>query len=174
VDTGLFPADSTGVLGTELFYVCGPFSLQAEWAWAQANSALVAGNVSNRSFNGGYVQTSYFLTGEHRSYDRRLGRLGSNYLDGPTTNFWLTRDEEGGLNVGRGAWEIAARYSYLNLNDGPVMGGVMNGLELALNWYLTPNVKVQFEYMTNNRWDLGPGLLSGTVQAFGTRVQLYF
>ena len=86
----------------------------------------------------------------------------------------MTRGEDGGFLLGRGAWEVAARYNYLNLNDGPIRGGVVGGTELALNWYLNPAVKVQFEYMTNNRWDLKKGLAPGDVQGFGTRVQLSF
>ena len=53
------------------------------------------------------------------------------------------------------------------------------GTEVALNWYLNPMVKIQFEYMTNNRWDLNPkstpvGKTDGVVQGFGTRLQLAF
>jgi phosphate-selective porin OprO/OprP len=182
VDTGRIAAQSSSVIATELFYVCGPFSLQSEWAFAQVSEARPLGSAltpATRSFNGGYVQLSYFITGEHRTYDRRLGRLDSNYFTGPNTNFWLTRDENGGLNVGRGAWEAAVRWNYLNLNDGPIQGGVVDGVEVGLNWYLNPNLKIQFEYMTNNRFHLNPagtpvGTTDGVVQGFGTRVHLAF
>ena len=78
--------------------------------------------------------------------------------------------------MGRGAWEIATRWDYLNLNDGPIKGGVVDGCEVALNWYLNPNVKIQFEYMDNNRFHLNPagtpvGKTDGVVQGFGTRLQ---
>ena len=39
VDTGLLQADSATVIGTEAFYVLGPASFQAEYAWATANEA---------------------------------------------------------------------------------------------------------------------------------------
>jgi phosphate-selective porin OprO/OprP len=188
VDTGNIFSTSNAVSAAELFYVCGPFAVQSEWAFMQVYSAsplAAAGGPTAgipphmRSFNGGYVQASYFLTGEHRTYDRRLGRLDSNYFSGPATNFWLTRDENGGLNAGRGAWEVACRYNYLNLNDGPIQGGIIDGVEVALNWYLNPNVKIQFEYADNNRWRMNPagtpvGKTDGVVQSFGTRVQLNF
>ena len=186
VDTGKLFASSSSVLATELFYVCGPFSLQSEWAFAYVSDAapLAAaggpiGTPHTRTFNGGYVELCYFLTGEHRTYDRRLGRLDSNYYTGPATNFWLTRDDNGGLNMGRGAWEIASRWNYLNLNDGPIQGGVIDGCEVALNWYLNPNVKLTFEYMTNNRYHLNPagtpvGSTDGVVQGFGTQLHLVF
>ena len=188
VDTGKLFSSSSSVAATELFFVCGPFSVQSEWAMMFVSDAspLAAGggptrgmNPQTRSFNGGYVELSYFLTGEHRTYDRRLGRLDFSYFTGPATNFWLTRDDNGGLNVGRGAWEIAARYDYLNLNDGPIRGGVVDGCEIALNWYLNPAVKIQFEYTDNNRYHLNPagtpvGKTDGVVQGFGTRLQLNF
>jgi phosphate-selective porin OprO/OprP len=188
VDTGRLFSRENSVAAAELFYVCGPFSLQSEWAMEYVNdcSPLAANGgptkgipPHTRSFNGGYIQVSYFLTGEHRTYDRRLGRLDSNYFTGPATNFWLTRDENGGLNVGRGAWEVACRFDYLNLNDGPIQGGVIDGCEVGLNWYLNTNVKIQFEYHDNNRFHLNQqgtpvGKADGTVQGFATRVQLNF
>src|SRR5262249_14559605 len=124
VDTGPFASGSTGIIGTEVFYVHGPFSAQAEWAWAFANDSVVGGvNQGSLGFNGGYVQLTYFLTGENRTYDRRLGREGSTYIASPYTPFWLVGRDGGGLSFGPGAWELAARWSYLNLNDGPIRGG---------------------------------------------------
>src|SRR5262245_2066750 len=67
-DTWNIVADSATVIGTELFYVLGPFSLQAENAWAIANSAVVNNvGVGDPTFRGGYIQVSYFLTGENRT-----------------------------------------------------------------------------------------------------------
>jgi phosphate-selective porin OprO/OprP len=175
VDTGLIAADAATVIGSELFYVLGPFSVQSEWAWAMANGAVVGGvPQGSRSFNGGYLQLSYFLTGEHRIYDRRLGRLGSTYIASPFTPFWATRDEGGGLNFGLGAWELATRYNYLNLNDGPIQGGVLAGLEVGVNWYLNTNLKWQFEYLNENRYHMRAGQIPGVVNAFGTRIQIFF
>ena len=56
-------------------------------------------------FNGGYVQASYALTGESRRYSESNGAFGGinprkPFLMG--TGNW-------------GAWELAARYSYANL-----------------------------------------------------------
>ncbi len=179
VDTGFLRTDGTAVLGTELFYVAGPFSVQGEWAFAFVPDVIIAGRpTSDRSFHGGYIQLSYFLTGENRIYDRRLGRLGTYYIDRPFRPFWFVRTEDGRWSTGLGAWEVAARWSYLNLNDGPVQGGVINGIEAALNWYLTNNLKVQFEYMHNNRYDKSAstpnGGVPGNVDALGTRVQFQF
>jgi phosphate-selective porin OprO/OprP len=175
VDTNSIVANAATVIGAELFYVLGPFSVQSEWAFAYANQAVVAGAPAGSvSFNGGYVQLSYFLTGENRIYDRRLGRLGSTYIAQPFTPFWATRDEDGGVTLGRGAWEIATRVNYLNLNDGAVRGGVLTGMEAGINWYLNNNFKVQFEYLNENRYSLRAGQIPGAVNGFGTRVQLVY
>ena len=41
----------------------------------------------------------------------------------PLTNFLWGSDSNGGARRGFGAWEIAYRYSYVNLNDNGIDGG---------------------------------------------------
>src|SRR5207245_159165 len=95
----------------------------------------------NYVFTGGYIQLAYTLTGENRRYDKRFGRLDTNYFGrrGPNSNAWFVRDENGLLNWSLGAVEVAARLSHVDLNDGSglnrVQGGSMDGLTLGLNWY---------------------------------------
>jgi phosphate-selective porin OprO/OprP len=175
VDTGAFPSSSTGILGLELFYVMGPFSLQSEYAFATAHSATVRGrNIGEVGFGGGYVQLSYFLTGENRIYDRRFGREGTTYISRPYTPFWWVRDADGGWSWGRGAWELAARWNVLNLNDAPIRGGELEGLELGVNWYLNTNLKFQFLYLHEDNFNLPAGKTPANVDAFGIRTQLFF
>jgi phosphate-selective porin OprO/OprP len=176
VDTGVFFADGAAVLGTEFFSVLGPLSLQAEYAWTFVpNSSAVAGGPgTDLTFSGGYAQVSYFLTGENRVYDRRLGRLGSTYIASPFTNFWSVATGDGPICWGLGAWEIAARYNYLDLNDGFIRGGRLEELNVGVNWYLNPNWKIQFEYIHDRRYDLRPGLIPGDMDGLGIRTQFYF
>jgi phosphate-selective porin OprO/OprP len=175
VDTGNLAGSSTAILGTEVLLINGPLTVSAEWAFV-VNSDVVAatGPASTRSFNGGYVAVAYFLTGENRTYTREYGRLSRTYLTGPNENFWLTSDEDGRPLVGRGAWELAARWDYLNLNDGPVQGGVMTGLTLGVNWFLNHNTRIEFNYIDDNRYSLKKGQLSGDVQGIGSRVYIQF
>jgi phosphate-selective porin OprO/OprP len=173
VDTGTFAADSTSVFDMEFLYILGPFFIQSELAYAKANDAQIGAVHKDLNFYGGYVQASYILTGENRLYDTRLGRLGTAYLD-VNTPFWFVRDEDGHLSAGSGAWEVATRYSWLNLNDGPVTGGKVNGWEVALNWYLNDSLKIQFEYMHNNRYDMKPNTIPGNVDGLATRIQWLF
>src|SRR5262249_28734381 len=109
--------------------------------------------------------------------DRTFGRMANTYVERPFTNAWLKWDDDGGVTYGWGAWEVATRLSYLNLNDGPVRGGVMTGLALNLNWYLNRLVKIQFEYIRDNRYDKltgSNGNIPANVDGFGTRVQFQF
>jgi phosphate-selective porin OprO and OprP len=190
IDTGLIAAENDWILGLEFLYVRGPFSLQAEYGWnflqgafgvAPAgftlNPAIVP--AQNYTFDGGYVQLAYTLTGESRAYDRARGTLAREYFrTGPFTNAWFVRDENGRLNWGLGAWEVAARYSYTNLNSGSgttrIQGGIMDGLSLALNWYLNTNLSVMFDWVYNHRYDVPPGTFPGETTGYGMRVQLTF
>jgi phosphate-selective porin OprO and OprP len=193
--TGNLVADHEWNCGAELLYIRGPLSLQAEYGFAFLENVAgqpgpgitiaptTVGGLQNYVFSGGYVQLAYTLTGENRAYDKRLGRLDTYYFgrNGPFTNAWFLRDESGNLNWGLGAWEIAARYSYLNLNDGTnlnrIQGGQMDGMSLGLNWFLNTNLKAQFDYVYNHRYNVptGPTAATGTIpgytSGFGIRLQ---
>jgi phosphate-selective porin OprO/OprP len=84
-----------------------------------------------------YAFVSYFLTGEHRPYDLGNGRFGRVK---PRANFDPTRGDWG-------AWEIATRYSYLDLNDRDLTGGRLWNLTAGINWYLYPNLRLMFNYV---------------------------
>jgi phosphate-selective porin OprO and OprP len=71
VATGNIAVGSYNVLGTELLWVRGPFSLQSEVMVNFVDQAVRADVV----LPGFYVQAGYFLTGEHRPYDRKAGAI---------------------------------------------------------------------------------------------------
>jgi len=48
---------------------------------------------------------------------------------------------------GRGAYEVAARYSYLDLDSGTIAGGKLHDLTLGLNWYANRNMRMMFNYV---------------------------
>jgi len=78
-------------------------------------------------FRGFYFQSSWVLTGEH-----------FNYVNG---KFVRIRPQNP-----RGAWEVAVRYSFLDLNDKGVTGGKERNFTVGLNWYSPGN---QFRLMSN-------------------------
>ena len=186
IDSGNMVANASSIFAPELFFNYGPFSLQSEYLFAYADGATgVAANGlngagakvfgrQNLGFTGGYVQATYFLTGESRQYDTRLGRLNAEYISRPNTPFWFVRGEDGRLNYGLGAWELAVRFSRLDLNDGPIQGGVMDQWEAGVNWHLNNNLRVQFMYLHTDRYALPATAESGWLNGFGIRTQFSF
>ena len=111
----------------------------------------IQGNWANRNdgsddtfFWGGYTYVSYFLTGEHMPWSRDSGTLGRPK---PLENFFWVDTCDGCRGGGLGAWQVAARYSYLDMNDADVFGGVGRSLTLGLNWYWNTNASMQFNYI---------------------------
>jgi phosphate-selective porin OprO/OprP len=196
VDTGAIAAHDQYLLGLEGCWVRGPFSVQGEYGWTWVDRAFGIAPTgrtlnpaivpeSDYTFNGGYVQLAYTLTGENRAYDRARGTLARPYFNrGPYTPAWLVRDENGDLNWGWGAWELAGRFSYIDLNDGSglnrIQGGIMEGFTVALNWYLNTNLTCMFDWVYDHRDDVPsavgriPGTIPGWTSGFGMRVQLSF
>ena len=153
VDTGKFVADDINYINPEIALVYGPASLQFEWSSALVNSD----EADDPHFNSWYISGSYFLTGEHRAYNASEGAFGRIKLD---DNF----DSRGGW----GALELAARYSTIDLDDGPIDGGELDNITVGLNWYLNPNVRIMFNYVHADIED------SGEADIFQTRFQVDF
>ncbi len=135
VDTGDFEADGVDIYGLEAAFVEGPFSAQAEYIRADVDS----GSTGDPTFDGAYFYASYFLTGESRPYKKGAGALDRIT---PTEPF-ITKGE----TKGKGAWEIAARWSTLDLEDADVTGGELEDFTLGLNWYLSRNHRWMLNYV---------------------------
>jgi phosphate-selective porin OprO/OprP len=133
VDTGEFQIDGVNLYGLELAAVMGATALQSELILSHANTV----SSGNRHLWGGYIQASHFLTGELRPYIRTRGLFGRV----------VPKHYFGWRGGGWGAWEIAARYSYLDLDDGDVRGGTLSDASLGLNWHLRPHVRWMANYV---------------------------
>ncbi len=156
VDTGIVPTQTYQVVGVELAQSWGPLIFQSELYYGMVDQI---GDPSV-TFPGMYAQASYVLTGEHRNYNRQAGAFGR-----------VIPDQNFGAN-GWGAWEVAARWSYLDLTDANVLGGELNDVTLGVNWYLNRYTKFQFNYiraMLNS-----PGLGRSEASVVGVRAQLDF
>jgi len=158
VDTDDVNADGSFVFSGESAWVSGPLSLQSEATLA--HSSGVPG--SDPLFWGLYGYASLLLTGETRPYDRQSGVFG--HLQ-PSRPFYVTDFK----NSGWGAWEVAGRYSYVDLSAGRVDGGRMHGLTAGMNWYWSHYVRWQFNYQF---MDIHGGIDSGRLHVFQMRVQL--
>jgi phosphate-selective porin OprO/OprP len=128
VDTGTI-ADAEGDVwaGLEFLWIHGPFSLHSE----AANTFLQRKHGEDDANNlwGGQLTASYFLTGEHRAYDPKGGVIDRLHVDDPL--------QAGGV----GAWELAARGDYIDLNDQGVRGGKQLSYIAGLNWYANDYIR---------------------------------
>jgi phosphate-selective porin OprO/OprP len=175
VDTGNIIGDDAQSVNAEILWYWGPLWVQAEGCWAHVDNALFpdaknAKPLGDQDFYGTYVQVGYFLTGDNRGYDRRMGKYDRVV---PLENFFLVRDENGHVRCGLGAWELTYRYSFLNLNDPPIRGGTYEEQTVGLNWYWNSNIKLQLNYINGQRIVPAPAA-SGTVQGLGVRAALEF
>ncbi|HSL81334.1 MAG TPA: porin, partial [Thermoanaerobaculia bacterium] len=136
VDTGSFPGDSSTLLGGEVAGVFGPFWFASEYIQADTDAPAVG----DPTFDGAYVQAGWFLTGESRNWS------GSTFgRNRPRSNF----------GAGPGAWEIALRYSTIDLTDAGVAGGEQSDVTAALNWYLNPVTRLMLNYVRADVDDVG-------------------
>ncbi len=172
VDTGEFDVKDLDSIVLETALVYGPFSVQGEYYYNDINTR----HAGNREFDGYYLQTSYLLTGENRSYKNASGAFGGIT---PNRNFKLH-----GENRGWGAWEVALRYSTIDLNDGrnsildrafernnQIHGGEEDNVTVGLNWYLNPNTRIMWNYVHAN---IDSDVYDGDLNIFQTRFQLAF
>lgn len=134
-DTGTFAADGARLFAAELATVQGPFWASAEYFGADADAPLAG----DPSFDGWYVQAGYFLTGEHRAF--KTSTASFDRLK-PEASFGGGQSGEG-----RGAWELKARVSSVDLTDGAVVGGEVDNLSLGVNWYVNPATRVMLDWV---------------------------
>jgi phosphate-selective porin OprO/OprP len=135
--------DSVYLTGIEAAALYGPVSIQGEYFYNKINRE----SLSDININGWYAQISYLLTSEVRPYISKKGIFGRIE---PLKPFNLD-------NKTWGAWELAARYSNIDLNDGnKVQGGEINNITLGLNWYLNNNTRLMANYIIGNTDSVTP------------------
>lgn len=142
--------------GIEAAFQSGPFRLQAEHMAAHVELGARDGDDrrGDAIFHGGYVHAAYMLTGESRPYQIAPdARYGVEYATFGGVDL-AERDRVS--RGGRGAWELAGRYSFLDLNSGSFEGGRQHNATLGLNWYPEKNVRVQANYVRAFGEDLKP------------------
>jgi phosphate-selective porin OprO/OprP len=168
VDTGEIPGSRQYQLAPEFAAVNGSWTLQAEWAGQFLTDAVapVGGSQGTVFYHGGYVELLYFLTGEYQSYDKKEG-VFSRVV--PNRNFSA---KKGDGCTGCGAWQIGARFDYLDLNDKAIQGGTTYTCTAGLNWYWNPNMKMQFNYILEHRDQ--PGVTPGWINGLGMRAAYDF
>jgi phosphate-selective porin OprO and OprP len=171
VDTGSFAARGDDILGVELAGIFGPLHFASEAQWTRTRTyrpgALADGRDSfvddvaltparDPRFFGAYGEIGWFITGETRGYrDSAWSR---------------TRVLKPISKGGRGAWQVAARLDYLDLDSSALKnaqtnnfstgfasplsgtsrfgrGGTQTGILVALNWHPVDYVRLMLNYI---------------------------
>lgn len=113
-------------IGLEAAYVNGRFSAQTEFVQQSLQRRLG----SDLNFDGYYAYASYFLTEDGRPYSTSDASFGT-----------VSPSSE------KGAWELAARLSNLDLSDRDINGGEADILTLGVNYYMTRNLRFTANYI---------------------------
>jgi phosphate-selective porin OprO/OprP len=137
IDTDFFTADKTQTYNVEFAWRRGPALLTSEYTRVDVSNA----ELGNPSFDGYFVEASWILTGEMRSYNNKGGVFSGIPV------------AKSVYQNGKGAWEAYARYSHIDTTDGAIDGGEMQIATLGLNWWLTPffTVNMGYKYIWNER-----------------------
>jgi phosphate-selective porin OprO and OprP len=150
LNTGSIPAKNAAALGGELAGGWQSLFFQGEYYHIFADQAGLSPTSPKPelNFDGFYAQASWTVTGESRKYIPSTGAYSAIVPDHPLSL----------ANGGWGALELAARISYVDLNDhdkpgvsplvtGGVFGGRAEALALGVNWYPVRNIRFMLNYV---------------------------
>ncbi|CAN7505029.1 porin [Phenylobacterium sp. LjRoot225] len=140
IDTSSIDANHASVYGAEAALGYRSFLVEGEYFKYDIERRVTGTTtLADPEFDGWYVQGSWVLTGEARAYngaDARFDAPKPNFNFNPAAGTW-------------GAWEVAARYSTVNLNDlgAGVRGGEQKIASVGVNWYLNPTMRLMLNYL---------------------------
>lgn len=180
-----FTPNGIDIANVEGALVLGPFSLSSEYAVVhvsdvfEESSPAFTGARGNVTYHAAYVEAGLFVTpGDQRRYDKKTGTWTRTT---PIENVFLFRRDTG-WSFGRGAVQLLARYTFLDLVDGapvltPTSGGARAGrqhdLTLGVNWYLNSQMWVMVNYVATHLDSVAPGA-SGDIHGVGCRLHIDF
>jgi phosphate-selective porin OprO/OprP len=150
LDTGEFAADYTGEVSLEAVWDRGPVALIAEHVVARTE-APVSGNPR---FSGSYLTVSWMVTGDSRRYNRATGHAVPVAPRGQ-----------------RGAIELVARYSHVDLTDAAIDGGVLDKWHIGANWWASRQWKAGVSY---GDADLDKSGIRGSTEMLLFRMQWFY
>ena len=165
IDTGwMSPMNNTIMYNGQVSGVLGSFHAQAEYTGVRVSRT----GEENISFNGWYVQAGYFLTGENRVYDRKSGKYKR-----PVPKSMVG-------DGGWGAWELAARYSEMDLASGDIQGGKERNVTVGVNWWMNRSFLIRVNYVrahtdpTTSESSIRGAGVDQSVNVFEGRFQVVF
>jgi phosphate-selective porin OprO/OprP len=155
--TAANPLNNAAVYGVEGAFEWHNFVVSGEYYRIDVDRQGLATN----TFDGGYIEGSWVITGEQRKYSPPSG----GYLRPVPEHMFMPFD-----GSCCGAFELAARYSTINLNDSfvprpppgsnAVGGGQQTVYTVGLNWYPNANIRFLFDYVhgdINKRFSTAAG-----------------
>lgn len=162
LNTGALRIASYNVGTLEALGIWGPISVEGEYYRSSVQRVPVSTQrtANNLRLGGGHLQAAYVLTGESRGYDFATGTL---------------RNPKPADKCG--AWEIAARYSFVNLNDQDINGGSEHNATVGLNWFVNENVRLAANYIRANirpTSAIKPAVAKRQLDIFGLRAAVTF
>jgi phosphate-selective porin OprO/OprP len=159
VDTGLLGVENVELFNIGLALVDGSFAIQSETALTVPHGGIS----ENPLFWGTYTEVSWWITGERRRYLRGRGvfsRVVPKNRFAPEKGSW-------------GAFELAARISWLDLTNDGIRGGELIDGAIAFNWVLFSNLRMNNNYVLSHARERG-GVRSGFAHTWLTRFQIDF
>jgi phosphate-selective porin OprO/OprP len=183
INTGSLSSSSASVIGGEVAGNWRNLLLQGGYYQIyDIQSKLPGVPAPGLSFNGGYVEAGWNITGEPFRYNVGSAAFARPKVDDP---FIIN---ENGFSPGVGAWQLGARWSVMNLNSnvtpgvsqsktGGIFGGYQQIFGAALSWY--PNdwirFEMQFQYsMVDKLNSLGTVQIGQHFQTLSGRMQVTF
>ncbi len=134
--------------GLEAAWRAGSVSLQGEYIGVEVNRN---DGKSDVSLSGWYTYLSWFPTADRRPYDAAEGVFGQ-----------VKPKHKGG------AWELAVRFSTLDLDGPGADGGQQDNITLATSWYPNTNLRLMLNYVmvdsTRRGRDDNPNILLARAQ----------
>ena len=159
-------------LNAEFLVIWGATSVQSEYFQVLMNSG--------ETYQGGYAFLSYFVTGESRAYRKETKTIDRVIPYEPF--FWI--DACQGAACGRGAWELAVGYSWVDLDDGQDIVATVPGtaanrrrgfnsdVVIGVNWYQNPWSRMTFNYEHELVDFVDDGVPDGDANIVGMRWQI--
>ena len=130
VSTKVKDVQNTQRVDIESAIIYDSFAFQGEYLWIGVD------NIDTEyDFQSWYLQGSWFITGETKQYKAKKAIFSRVKPLSPLT--------EGGL----GAWELALRMSYLDLDDQDEEESIEKNYTVGLNWYTTDNLRIMANYI---------------------------
>jgi len=153
LEDGMLPADKAETWNAEFSWRRGPLWLASEYTRTNVDSPAYG----NPSFDGYWVGLSWVVTGEMRAYHKKSGTF---------SGVPVAKDV---YQNGPGAWELTARWTSLDFDDGMVHGGKLDIASAGLNWWLTPifGINLNYRYIWNEREGI-----EGVSSGINTRLML--